>query len=119
MSTITMPEVGYHTLTLTTVYDDTSEKFFANLVELVKRKYLFVELIGLHENILKERKKAFKVKGGYSARKSPFAVLYNMDKNPVKAFYTEANECTVDNIEKTLDSYIICTNSNDNENSSN
>ena len=109
MSTITMPEVGYHTLTLTAVYDDTSEKFFANLVEL----------IGLHENILKERKKAFKVKGGYSARKSPFAVLYDMDKNPVKAFYTEANECTVDNIEKTLDSFIICINSNDNENSSN
>ena len=119
MSTITMPEVGYHTITLTAVYDDTSEKFFANLVELIKDKYPLVELIGLHENILKERKKAFKVKGGYSARKSPFAILCDMDKNPVKAFYTEANECTLDNIEKTLDSFIIFIISNDNENSSN
>lgn len=106
----TMPESGYYTITLTAVYDDASEKFFADLRELVKCKYPLVELIGLHENILKERKKAFKVKGGYSARKNPFAILLDTDKNPIKAFYSEANECTVDAIEKILDSFIISKN---------
>ena len=106
MSTITMPEFGYSTITLTAVYDDTSEKFFADLVELIKCKYPLVELIGLHENILKERKKAFKVKGSYSARKNPFVVLTNYEKIPIKAFYSEAEECVLDNIEKYLDSFI-------------
>ena len=101
MSTITMPEVGYSTITLTAVYDDTSEKFFADLVELIKCKYPLVELIGLHES-----KKAFKVKGSYSARKNPFVVLTNYEKIPIKAFYSEAEECVLDNIEKYLDSFI-------------
>ena len=59
------------------------------------------------------------MKGGYSARQNPFAVLTSIEGTPLKAFYTEAYECTIDNIEKTLDSFIICINSNDNGNSSN
>lgn len=110
---------NYHTITLTTVYDENSENYFNGLKDLVKRKYPFVELIGLHENTLKGRKKAFQIKGSFGARQTPFAVMVDLDKNPIKAFYSEANECTVDNIEKTLDSFIICINSNDNGNSSN
>lgn len=110
---------NYHTITLTTVYDENSENYFNSLKDLVKRKYPLVELIGFHENTLKGRKKAFQTKGSFGARQTPFAIMVDLDKNPIKAFYSEANECTVDNIEKTLDSFIICINSNDNGNSSN
>ena len=50
---------------------------------------------------LKERKKGYKIKGSFSARLNPFIGVYNNDK-PVKGFYSEANECTIDNITKYL-----------------
>jgi len=110
---------GNYTITLITIYDENSENYFDSLKDLVKRKYPLVELIGFHENTLKGRKKAFQTKGSFGARQTPFAVILDLNKNPIKAFYSEANECTVDNIEKTLDSFIICINLNNNGNSSN
>ena len=101
---------NYFTMTLIMVYDDNSSASQQAITKLIGDKYPLVELVCLHENVLKDRKKAFKIKGGYSARKNPFAILLDMDKNPIKAFYSEANECTVDAIEKILDSFIISKN---------
>ena len=56
---------------------------------------------------MKERKKAFGLKGSFSARLSPFAVLYNSENNPVRAFYSEVNECTLDNIINNLNKYLL------------
>ena len=56
-----------------------------------------VEIISYNEDVKKERKKAFGLKGNYGAKESPFSVLYKEDK-PIKAFYTEVRECTLDNI---------------------
>ena len=48
----------------------------------------------------KERQKAFKVKGGYGARQTPFAVATL--EGPLKAFYSEDGSCTIENIIKWL-----------------
>lgn len=37
------------------------------------------------------RKDAWKIKGGFGAKLSPFAVIYEGDK-PIKAFYSEAED---------------------------
>lgn len=47
------------------------------------------------------RKKAFKLKGSFSAKQSPFIVCYDKDK-PVKAFYSEVDN----NIIKSLTDYL-------------
>lgn len=92
---------------LKVVYDDNSEQFFNDLNQLIISKYELIELLGFHENIMKERQKAFKLKGSYSARKNPFLLFIDSEGVPVKAFYSEADECTLDNVEKVLDSFII------------
>lgn len=56
------------------------------------------------ENNYHEKKKAYKIKGGYSARKTPFMLLTEDDKSYVKAFYSEDNGCSVDNLLKFLKS---------------
>ena len=99
-------------------YNDDSEIFYKELVQLITNKYPLIEVEGYHENKLKERNKSFKLKGGYGARKSPFMILID-DKIPVKAFYTEANECNLDELITVLDSIVIYKNINSNESSSN
>ena len=49
-----------------------------------------------NEDVYKERQKAFKVKGGYGARQTPFAAVTL--EGPLKAFYSEDGSCTVENI---------------------
>lgn len=48
-------------------------------------------------------KKAYRLKGGYSARLIPF-VLFK-DNNHEIPFYSESNECTLDNISEILNRY--------------
>lgn len=55
-----------------------------------------------NEDLFKERKDAFALKGAWGARKTPFAILYTDDGIPVKGFYSEVGECTVDNIKNYL-----------------
>ena len=91
---------------LKVAYDDNSE----NLITALKKflvDYPLIELEAYHENIFKERKKAFAIKSEWGTRKSPFAILIDNDHNPIIAFYSERNECTIDNISKTLKSYIV------------
>ena len=56
-----------------------------------------------NESHYKEKKKAYKLKGGYSARLTPFA-LYKDDIHTIP-FYSESNDCTVDNIKEILNRY--------------
>lgn len=107
-----------HIASLHVAYNNTSEDFFYKLSELIERKYPTIKFEAYHENKLRQRTKAFKVKGGYSARQSPFAVLLNVENKPIKAFYTEAKECTVDNIEFYLDAFLTL-NTEQNETTSN
>lgn len=106
-------------LSLTVTIDDNSQNFLNELTKVIKTEYPEVELNSFHEGLLKERKKAFILKGGYSARKTPFAVLFNVDRNPLKAFYTEVSECTVENIKFYLDRFINQIKQKENESTSN
>ena len=57
----------------------------------------FTTIEHYNPNVYKDRSKAFKTKGAYGARLDPFAVILE-DGEPIKAFYSEVNECTIDNI---------------------
>lgn len=107
-----------HIAFLHVAYNNASEDFFSKLSELMEKKYPTIKFEAFHENKLRQRTKAFRVKGGYSARQSPFAVLLNVENKPIKAFYTEAEECTVDNIEFYLDAFLT-SNNEQNETTSN
>lgn len=89
---------------LKVVYNDNCENLISNLKEFIK-DYPLIELEIFHENILKERKKAFGLKSEWGTRLSPFAILID-NENPIKAFYSDVNECTIDNISKVLKSFI-------------
>ena len=106
-------------LSLAVAVDDNSQNFLHELTKVIKTEYPEVELNSFHEGLLKERKKAFTLKGGYSARKTPFAVLFDVDRNPLKAFYTEVSECTVKNIKFHLDKFINQIKQKENESTSN
>lgn len=94
-------------ITLKVAYDDSSEDFVKELSEVITSRFPLITLESYHENLFKERKKAFKLKGGYSARKSPFAVGIDQEGKPIAAFYTESDTCTVDNIVNTLFKFIV------------
>lgn len=54
-----------------------------------------VETISYNEFYKKERTKAFRVKGGYGARATPFALFYYGENDKeIKPFYSEAGNCT-------------------------
>ena len=75
------------------------ESFINSLKEALKEYDIVIN--SYNEDIHKERSKSFKLKGGYSDRLTPFAVLLD-DKKVIKAFYSEASECTIDNIINTI-----------------
>lgn len=91
---------------LKVAYDDNSEKFVKDLKRALI-EYPLIELEDYHEQIFRERKKAFALKNEWGTRIAPFAILVDNDKNPVIAFYSERKECTVDNIIETLKKFII------------
>lgn len=94
-------------------YDEKSESLYKTLKELLNQKYPDITFEGYSENSLKERKKAFGLKGGYAARLIPFTAVSTIVENdeekeekPMKAFYSEVSECTIDNILKFIDSIV-------------
>lgn len=56
------------------------------------------------ETLYKEKKKAYKIKGGYSARMTPFMLLTNNKNKYIKAFYSEDNKCNVVEFNKFIES---------------
>lgn len=107
-------------ITLLIAYDDCCEKFFSKLSLVIKDKYPDIEFAGYNENFLKERKKAFGLKGKYAARKLPFAAISTDEDKSLKAFYSEVFECTIDNITNALDYYLSIQEQDENgENTSN
>lgn len=45
----------------------------------------------IDEQTTKGKKKGFKLKGSWGAKITPFAVVYNDEDKPIKAFYSEAD----------------------------
>lgn len=103
--------------TLSIAYNNDSKEFFQAISELLKNDYPQVALSGYNESAFKSRNKAFKLKGGWSARKTPFALITDEEGNPLKAFYSEVEECTIDNIKFYLDTIITSLKTNEYESS--
>lgn len=53
-----------------------------------------------NEDVFKERKDAFALKGSWGAKLTPFAILVDDSGKAVKGFYSEVKECTVENIKR-------------------
>lgn len=94
-------------------YDEKSESLYKTLKDLLNQKYPDIIFEGYAEDSLKERKKAFGLKGCYAARLVPFTAVSTIVENdeeneekPMKAFYSEVSECTIDNILKFIDSIV-------------
>jgi len=79
-------------------YNDS--KFFESVKSICNN----IKVEGYDETNYKEKKKAYKIKGSYSARMTPFMLLLDDDEKYIKAFYSEAKECTLDNLKHYLDS---------------
>jgi hypothetical protein len=107
-----------YTILLEVAYDDNSLKFFSDLRHTIEEKYPLVHLEGYNESSVKYKKKAFALKGHWAAKKNPFAIICDAEGIPVMGFYSEVKECTVDNILRHLDSFLIYK-KKENESSSN
>lgn len=86
-------------------YNNTSVSLVQNLKSIIE-EFPMISLETYQEEIFKERKKAFKLKGAFSARQTPFAALYDNKKVPVIVFYSESNDCTFENIISKLKEFI-------------
>ena len=91
---------------LKVTYDDNSENLITKLKEFLV-DYPLINLEVYHEQVFKERKKAFTIKSEWGTRKSPFAILIDNDHKPVVAFYSEEGNCTADKIIETLNKWVV------------
>lgn len=64
-------------------------------------QYPEIQFESFNEDSFVERKKSFKIKKSFAAKKIPFCGVFK-DNKMIKGFYTEANECTTKNISKFL-----------------
>lgn len=74
------------------VYSDS--KFIEDLQENLNN---IIPIESYSENIFSEKKKAIMIKSSWGSRQSPF-VLIKDDGKAIKAFYSEDNSCTLENI---------------------
>lgn len=77
---------------------------FRDKIGVLTSNYPELEFYAYNESNYKEKKKAYKLKGGYSARLCPF-VLFKID-DKVIPFYSESHDCTIDNISEILNRYL-------------
>lgn len=84
------------------VYNTDFEKLYLDIKNYIVDKSN-IQLEAYHEEFKNDKKKAFTLKGSWSSKQTPF-LLIECEK-PIKAFYSEANECIIDNIIKYLSKY--------------
>lgn len=77
-------------------YDSNSE-LLKGAVQKVMSHYPEISFEAYNEDLYNERKKSYAVKGHFAARMTPFCGVFE-DDNITKGFYTEAKECTEQNI---------------------
>ena len=88
-------------------YNDDSEILFRQVRDSIAEKYPLIIVEGFHENLMKERKKAFAIKNEWGSRLAPFAILIDNDNVPVIAFYSEKGSCTSEKINEALHNWIV------------
>ena len=60
------------------------------------------------ENIFNDKRKARQIKSSFGARLVPFVAVYE-NKKSIKGFYSEVNECNIDNIINYVKNKTSCT----------
>lgn len=88
-------------MTIELAYNNDILDFKKQLEDLASNYSVTVK--AYNESHYLEKKKAYRLKGCYSARLVPF-VLFK-DNNHEIPFYSESNECTLDNISEILNRY--------------
>lgn len=89
-------------MVLELAYNDECQKFKEQLDHLVQ-DYPELFYHAYSESHYKEKKKAYKLKGGFSARMTPF-VLFKDNEHTIP-FYSESNDCQLDKIKEILNRY--------------
>jgi len=87
------------------VYNKKSQKLYNDLSIILARNFSYISLEALNEDYFKDRKKSYKVKGSCSTKLTPFCAIY-IKKEVIKAFYSDTNECNLDNIVNFLNEYV-------------
>lgn len=77
-------------------YDSNSE-LLKEAVQKVMSHYPEISFEAYNEDLYNERKKSYTVKNYFAARMTPFCGVFE-DDNITKGFYSEAKECTEQNI---------------------
>lgn len=85
-------------LTLYVCYNDKCKEF----PKQIQDEYPELNVITYNENHYAEKKKAYKIKGGYSARMTPFILALGKDNSFKKAFYSEDHGCTLEKVKEWL-----------------
>lgn len=81
----------------------TDESFYRELVDLCE-KYGDISTLGFDANFYDSKKKGYlKCKSAFAAKMDPFVGVW-INNIPKRGFYSESDECTLDNIEKYLKS---------------
>lgn len=80
------------------VIGENSTVFSNKLLAILWRDFPDITIETFNEDSYKDKKKAIMTKVSCGARLTPFVAIYNESKDLVKAFYTEVEECTIDNI---------------------
>lgn len=86
-------------------YNRASMDLMHSVCEFCHDEHPEIEVKCYDEDHFKEKKQAYRIKGGYSARKTPFMLLTTKDGAYLKAFYSEDNKCTLDSLETFLNNY--------------
>lgn len=89
-------------------FNDNCSQFPIKIENFCLENYPEIKVEKYNENNYHERKKAFRIKGGYSARMTPFMLLLTDNKEYIKAFYSEDKGCTLDNLIKILNNANTC-----------
>ena len=79
-------------------FNDSCSQFPLKIENFCSENYPELKIEKYNENNYHERKKAFKIKGRYSARMSPFMLLTTDNKEYIKAFYSEDKGCTLEKL---------------------
>lgn len=88
-------------VTVKCTYD--KETFYQQLIDLCEQ-YPNIYTEGYNSNYFDSKKKGFlKCKGAFAAKKDPFIGVW-INNIPKKGFYSEVNECTLDNLKEYLNS---------------
>ena len=88
--------------TLEITFNNDCEDFKSKIVDLVAN-YPNLVFHAYNEWHYKEKQKAYKLKGGYSARMTPFALF--RDNTHTIPFYSESDDYTIVNIKAILNHY--------------